>query len=297
MVTKKNLGERLFDCLNYILMISLGLLFIYPLYYCLCASISNGDRLYAHQGMIWYPLGLSVKAYQLLFVDPQIPRAILNTTFYVIVGTGLSLLLTTIAAYVLSRKKYALKKFFLFMIVIPMYFSGGLIPFYIVVKKVLMLSDSPLAILLPGAINSFYIFIMLTYFKTLPDSLEESAYIDGANDFTILFRIIMPISMPVIAVMIIYYAVGQWNSWFNASIFLSFKRFQYQPLQLLLKDILIQNNPLNIKGSSMDIFELQKYKRLIKFSLIMVTVTPIIIIYPFMQKHFIKGVMIGSIKE
>lgn len=278
-------------------MIFLGLIFIYPLYYVFCASISDASRMFGHEGLIFAPLGFSTASYQLLFRDPQISRALLNTIFYVVVGTALSLLLTTFAAYALSRKKYMLKKAFLLMIVIPMYFSGGLIPFYLVVKKLLMLADTPLAILLPTAINSFYVFIMLTYFKTLPDSLEESAYIDGANDFTILFRIIIPVSLPVIAVMVIYYAVGQWNSWFNASIFLINNRLQLQPLQLVLKDILVQSTTFLTTGNVMSNLEFEKYKRLIKFALIMVTVAPIIVVYPFMQKYFIQGVMIGSVKE
>ena len=263
----------------------------------MCASFSDATKLQLHSGLIFYPMGLSIKSYQILFQDAHIPRALINTVFYVIVGTTLSLLMTMLAAYVLSRKRYGIKKLLLYMIVIPMYFSGGLIPFYIVVKNLLNMGDSPLAILIPNAINSFYIFIMITFFKGLPDSLEESAFIDGANDFTILFRIIAPISMPVIAVMIVYYGVGQWNNWFNASIFLSLKRYEWQPLQLQLRDILIQNNPLSLQLSGADYYLQQAYKLLIKYSLIILTVAPIVAIYPFVQKYFVKGVMIGSIKD
>jgi putative aldouronate transport system permease protein len=297
MVVKKSIGETIFDSFNYLFMIFLALMFIYPLYYFFCASISDASRMFGHEGLILAPLGFSTVSYQLLFRDPQIARALINTILYVVFGTALSLLLTTFAAYALSRKKYMLKKAFLLMITIPMFFSGGLIPFYLVVKKLLMLADTPLALLLPTAINSFYVFIMLTYFKTLPESLEESAYIDGANDFTILFKIVIPVSLPVIAVMVIYYAVGQWNSWFNASIFLIHKRLELQPLQLVLKDILVQSTTFLTTGNVMSNLEFEKYKRLIKFALIMVTVGPIIVVYPFMQKYFIQGVMIGSIKE
>jgi len=297
MVKKRTIGEFIFDIMNYAVMATLLIIFVYPLYYCLAASFSDGGRLLAHRGLLLHPVGLSIRSYEILFLDRYIPRAFFNSVFYVVAGTSLSLILSLLAAYVLSRKKYMLKKIFLYMIIIPMYFSGGLIPFYIVVRLYLNLADSPLAILLPSAINSFYVIIMITYFKTLPESLEESAYIDGANDFTILFRIIVPISMPVIAVMIIYYGVAQWNSWFNASIFLSFKRYQWQPLQLQLREILIQNSPLNLNMSGTDFFLQQQYRQLIKFSLIILTVAPILLIYPMVQKHFVKGVMIGSLKD
>jgi len=297
MVIKRTPGEKIFDAANYLIMTALLIVFIYPLYYCLCASLSDGAKLMVHSGLLLYPAGFSLKSYEILLLDRYIPRAVFNTVFYVVAGTLISLLMTTMAAYVLSRKRYALKKALLYMIVIPMYFSGGLIPFYIVVKIMLQLGDTIWAVLLPSAVNSFYIFIMVTYFKTLPDSLEESAYIDGANEFTILFRIIVPISMPVIAVMIVYYGVGQWNSWFNAGIFLSLRRFELQPLQLQLRDILLQNSPLNLNLSGTDFFTQQQYKTLIKFSLIMLTVAPIILIYPMVQKYFVKGVMIGSMKD
>lgn len=296
MINNKSLGDKIFDFFNYIFMIVLSFIFIYPLYYVLMASLSNADKLYFHEGPIFYPLGFSLTSYELLFRDPQIVQSLINSGIYVIIGTGLSLLMTSFAAYALTRKKYALKKFFLVLIIITMYFGGGLIPTYLVITKILHLNDTPLAILLPGMVNTFYVFIMMSYFKTIPDSLEESAYIDGANDFIILFRIILPVAMPVIAVMIIYYAVGQWNSWFNAMLYLNKKRYEYQPLQLVLREILIQSTSFKLTANAMDSIQMEKYKRLVKYSLIIVTVTPIIIIYPFMQKHFIQGIMIGSIK-
>ena len=296
MVKKYSLGGKAFDGMNFLLMVFLCLIFVYPLYHVLMASLSNADKLFVHEGLLLYPKGLSVMSYKLLFKDPQIVQSLINSILYVVFGTILSLLMTSFAAYALTRKKFALKKAFLVYIIITMYFGGGLIPFYLVVSRLLNLGDTPLAIILPSALNTFYVFIMMSFFKTIPESLEESAYIDGANDFTILFKVMLPVAMPVVAVLTIYYAVGQWNSWFNAMLFLNKKRFDYQPLQLVLREILIQNTTFNMTSGAKDAIEVQKYKGLIKYSLIIVTIAPIIIIYPFMQKHFVKGVMIGSIK-
>jgi putative aldouronate transport system permease protein len=174
-----------------------------------------------------------------------------------------------------------------------MYFSGGLIPFYLVVKQLHMI-NSPLAILIPGAISVFNLIIMRTYFLSIPDSLEESAVIDGAGEFTVLFKIILPLAMPVVAVMIVYYGVGRWNEWFNAMIFLS--DTTWQPLQLLLRNILNMNDATKLIRGMNNMGEAIARARLIKYALIMITVVPIIFIYPFVQKHFIKGVMIGSLK-
>lgn len=270
------------------------LAFVYPMLYCLFASISNPARLAMNEGLLLYPLGFSLEAYVCVFSNSQIIRGFLNTVFYVTAGTSLNLLMTSFAAYVLSRRSFYFKKFLMMLIVITMYFGGGLIPFYLVVRNLGMI-DTPWAMLLPTAMSAFYMIIMRTYFLSIPHSMEESAVLDGANDFTILFRIILPLAMPVVAVMIIYYGVGRWNAWFHAMIFI-LKRRDLQPLQLILRTILIQNDAVKFVNST-DPTEAQQIARLIKYALIMITTLPIITIYPFMQKHFIKGVMIGSIKE
>lgn len=295
MVTKRNIGEIVFDNFNYILMAFISFLFLYPLWYCLMASISDPARMASHLGPIVLPLGFSVEGYQLIFKNSVMVRGILNTLLYVFVGTSLNILLTSFAAYALSRKKFYWKKFLTMMIIFTMYFGGGLIPFYILVKNILHLADTPLAIVLPQAINTFYMIIMRTYFKTIPDSMEESAVIDGANDFRILFNIYLPLAIPVVAVLVIYYGVGYWNSWFYANIFLIQNR-EWQPLQLILRDILFFAQGGNMKetGDSVDRAEVG---RIVKYALIVLTVLPIATIYPFMQKYFIQGIMIGSVKE
>lgn len=293
MTIKRSIGEHIFDTVNYMLMALLACAFIYPLLYCLFASISDPKLLNMHQGPLLQPLGFSLEAYKLVFENQLFMRGLINTVFYVLAGTALNLLLTSLAAFVLSRKGYLWKKSMMIYIVITMYFSGGLIPFYLVVKN-LELINTPWAILLPGAVNVFNLIIMRTFFQSIPDALEESAVIDGANDFTIFSKVILPLSMPVVAVMIIYYGVARWNEWFNAMIFLS--DTTWQPLQLLLRNILNQNDAAKFLKNVTDMAEAQQRARLIKYALIMITTVPIVFVYPFVQKYFIKGVMIGSLK-
>ena len=184
------------------------------------------------------PLGFSLEAYKLVFENPMILTGYRNTLFYVTVGTSINLLMTSLSAYVLSRKNVMFKNAMM-MVVFTMFFSGGLIPFYLTVRE-LGLSDSMWAVILPTAMSTYNMIVMRTAFTAIPDSLEESARIDGANDFTILFRIILPLSLPVVAVMILFYAVGHWNAWFNAMIFLR-TRDKY-PLQIVLREILIASS-------------------------------------------------------
>lgn len=295
MVTKRSIGEWIFDYSNYLLMAVVSFLFIYPVWYCLMASISDPVRLSMHIGPIALPLGFSLEGYKLIAKNSVYIRGIFNTLFYVVAGTCLNLLMTSFAAYALSRKKFHWRKPITMMIIFTMYFGGGLIPFFILVKNTLHLADTPFAIILPQAINTFYMIIMRTYFTTIPDSMEESAVIDGANDFTILFRIYLPLALPVVAVLVIYYGVGYWNSWFYASIFL-IRHNEWKPLQLVMRDILFFAQGSNLKESG-DAVDKAQVGRVVKYALIMITVLPIAMIYPFMQKHFVKGIMIGSIKE
>lgn len=295
MLTKRNIGEVIFDNFNNILMAVCALFFLYPLWYCMMASFSDPGQMASHTGPLIIPLGLSVEGYRLIFKNPVMMRGIINTVFYVLVGTSLNIILTAFAAFALTRKKFYWKKPITMIIIFTMYFGGGLIPFFIIVKNVLHLADTPFAIILPGAINTFYMIIMMTYFRTIPDSMEESAFIDGANDFRILFSIYFPLALPVVAVLVIYYGVGYWNAWFNANIFLM-KRTEWRPLQLILRDILFFAQGGNMKEGR-DLVDKVQAGRIVKYALIMITVAPIATIYPFMQKYFIKGIMIGSVKE
>lgn len=293
MVIKRSAGEKIFDTANIVFLSLVSFLCLYPLLYCLFASFSDPSQLSRHMGPLFYPLGFSAHAYVSVLGNAMFLRGLLNTVLYVIFGTALNLLITSITAYVMSRKQFFWKKTIMVYIVITMFFSGGLIPFFLVVKSI-GLMDSPFALILPSAMSVFNMIIMRTYFLGISESMEESAVLDGANDITILFKIILPISMPVVAVMIVYYGVDRWNSWFYAMIFLN--KTEWQPLQLLLRNILNQNDATKFL-KEIDLSGAQEQARLIKYALIMITVTPIIFIYPFVQKHFIKGVMIGSLKE
>lgn len=297
MAIKRSNGEKAFDAINVIILILFMFVCAYPLLYVLFASLSDPYKLMQHQGVLLKPLGFTLNGYKLVLENSEIIRGFWNTIFYVVVGTGISILLTSMSAYVLSRKGLLLGKPLMLMVTITMFFSGGLIPFYLQVQR-LGLLNTRWAIILPGAISVWNVIIMRTSFCEIPESLIESAKIDGANDFTILFKIIIPVSKATLAVIALFYAVGQWNSWFNAMIFLR-DRSKY-PLQLIMREILISNDMREMSklpGGSAQFIMADAYKTLIKYSTIIVSTIPILCIYPFVQKYFVKGVMIGSIKE
>lgn len=288
---KRTLGENIFDIFNICFMVTLMAITVYPLLYVIFASFSEPSQLISHTGVLWGSKGFSLKGYELVFKNPMIFIGYGNTIFYVLAGTALNLVLTSFAAYALSRKAFLFKKVIMQGIVFTMFFSGGLIPIYIIVKDI-GLYNSRLALILPGAMSAWNMIIMRTSFMELPDSLEESAKIDGANDFTVLFRIVIPLSKAVIAVMVLFYGVGHWNAWFNAMIYLK-ERAKY-PLQLVLREILIMNSTESMLsggdnyGTSMDV--------IVKYACIIVASVPILCLYPFLQKYFVKGVMIGAVK-
>ena len=226
--------------------------------------------------------------------NPNVGIGYANTIFYVVVGTALSIFFSCLGAYTLSRPKLMFKKLFTLLVVFTMYFSGGMIPKYLVVKGV-GLYNSRMAVILPGVISTWNMIVMRTSFRAIPQSLEESARLDGAGDFTILFRIIVPCAKATIAVMVLYYAVAQWNGWFDAMIYLQ-DRNKY-PLQLFLREILLINinNANNAAGN--DASDVLYLDTLVKYAMIIISTVPILCIYPFVQKYFMKGVMMGSIKE
>ncbi|RAV09900.1 carbohydrate ABC transporter permease [Paenibacillus contaminans] len=286
------LSEKIFDIVLGIVMVVFIGITVYPLIYVAFASLSDANQLMSHKGILYKSLGFSLDAYKRVFSNQRILTGYINTIFLVVGGVSVSLLLTTLGAYVLSRKNVLWNRVFIFFILLTMFFSGGLIPLYLVVKGV-GLYNSLFAVILPFAINTFNLIIMRTSFMAIPDSLEESAKIDGANHFVILFRIIIPLSMPVIAVMILYYAVEKWNGWFYASIFLQ-NRDLY-PLQLILREILLANSTEGMNGG-VGIDEGIQIAETIKYATIMVATLPILLIYPAIQKYFVKGAMVGALK-
>ena len=288
-------GEKSFAVFNYIFMTLLCIICIYPLWYVLVASLSDPVLLYMQRGILVWPLGeWSIRGYKLVMENPNIPLGFRNTLIYLGVGTFINMLITTMAAYGLSRKDCYWNGKIMKLIAFTMYFAGGLIPFYLMVKNMNLL-DTYSGIILPVMVNTWNLIVMRTAFAGIPDSLEESARLDGANDWTILWRIFFPLAQATIAVIALFYAVGWWNNWFNPSIFLSSK--SKYPLQLVLREILLKNDTSAMtQVGSIGQSQQEQYRMLVKYCTIIVATVPILIVYPFLQRYFVKGVMVGSIK-
>lgn len=292
MKIKKSFGENVFDITNAVILILLSLVTLYPFIYVVLASVSESNLLAVHTGFLVKPLGFSTMAYKTVFENEEIWTGYGNTIYYVIVGTAINIFMTSLGAYVTSKKYFFWNRILLPMIVFTMFFGGGLIPTFLLIKN-LGLYNTSWAIILPGVISTWNMFIMKTSFSSIPDSLEESARIDGANEMIILFRIVLPLSMSTIAVMVLYYGVGHWNSWFSHLIYL--KDRDNFPLQLFLREILIANSAMDMATEVGDI-EKQSVAETIQYATIMVATLPVLCVYPFLQKYFVKGVLIGSVK-
>lgn len=274
-------------------MVLLSLIFLLPVWHVLMGSLSDPLKISAHSGIILYPLGnATFGGYGLVMQNNFIVRSYLNTIIIVVSATAIGTFLTILASYVMSVRGLYWKKPFNFMITFTMIFNGGLIPTYMVVRNLKML-DTYWSLIIPGCCIAYNIIIMRTSFSQIPDALSEAATIDGAGHFRILFQIILPVSKSIIAVIVLFYAIQHWNAWFNASIYLTDRNLY--PLQLTLREIVLQSSENAIvadaDGDTVDI-----YRPLIKYCSIMVSIIPMMIIYPFVQKYFVSGVMIGSVK-
>ena len=290
----KTAGDFVFDIVNYLLVGILSLLFLYPVWYVLMASFSNPAKLMVHTGALLLPNGFSLEGYEAVFKNKNIVTGYTNTLFYVGAGTVFSMFITTLGAYVTSRRNLYLRKFLLPFFVLTMYVNAGMIPDFLLVKT-LGLYNSRLALILPAAIGTWNLVVMRTSFLQVPASLEESAKIDGANHWTILWRIIFPVTKATFAVIALYYLVGKWNSWFHAMIYLK-DRSKY-PLQLFLQEILVANSPTGLGGEGGAGNDFYRLDQIIKYCTIIVSTVPILCVYPFAQRYFITGVMMGSLKE
>ena len=293
MKIKRSKAEQEFNIFNIILMFVLMVVTLYPLLYVLFASLSDASKLMQHSGLLFKPLGLNLSSYKIVIQDRQILSGYMNTIIVVVAGVLISMVLTILGAYTLSRKNLYWGKMISMIVIIPMFFSGGLIPFYLLVKNLGML-DSLWALILPTALSTYNMMIMRTALAGVPKALEEAAEIDGANPLVVLFRILIPLTIPTIAVLILYYAVANWNSWFNAMLFLP-KAKEKWPLQLVLRNLLIQNQTDDLTSgvAAADKFSVSET---IKYATIIVSTLPILCLYPFLQKYFLKGVMVGSVK-
>lgn len=293
MKLRRTAGERTFEVCNIAVLGILSLVTLYPILYVLFASFSNAGQLAAHHGLLLRSYGFNLEAYQLVFKNPIIGSSYLNTLIYLTSGVIISMLLTTVGAYCLSRLNVKWSTAIMMLIVFTMWFSGGMIPYYLTVSG-LGMQNTRLAMILPKAISTYNLIVMRTAFQQLPPSLEESARMDGANDLVILSRIIVPISMPTIAVITLFYASSQWNAWFDAMMFINDRTLF--PLQLLLREILVLNSTDSMMAGSVSQGDQVQLGETIKYATVIIATVPILCIYPFLQKYFVKGVMIGAVK-
>lgn len=294
MKIKESIGGRIFDGFNLLLMLVLIIVTLYPCYYVLVASVSDPTQFYNGSPLVLWPRGFGVYSYQAVLKNSALWTSYRNTILYVVFGTAVSVLLTTSAAYSLSRKRLKGKNIVMLLITFTMYFSGGMIPTYLTVKSLGIL-NTPLAMILPNAVGVYNLIITLSYFKSIPESLEEAARIDGAGVFRIFWQIMLPLAIPIVAVICLYYAVGIWNDYMSGLLYITNKNLK--PLQMVLRDILLQEggaasqNPADVAST-----DEAAYAANIRYATIVVSTVPILCVYPFIQRYFIKGVMIGAIK-
>ena len=291
---KESRPDRLFSAINYVLLFIFLVVVLYPLIYILSASFS--DPLAVVSGRVWlWPVEPTLRGYTTIFADREVVTGFLNSMFYTVVGTALNVALTLLAAYPLSRRDLFGRNVIMFLFLFTLLFSGGLIPTYLLVKDLGML-NTRWSMIVPTALAVWNVIITRTYFQvTIPDELLEAAQLDGANDYTFFFRVVLPLSTPIIAVNALFYAVAHWNAFFDALIYLTDKSLF--PLQLVLREILVQNQvDLSMVGDIEDMIARQNLADLLKYSLIVVATVPLLCIYPFVQKHFVKGIMLGSLK-
>lgn len=291
---KISIGERVFDIFNAVFMVFLCFVMLYPLWHVICASFSDGRQLSAHMGPLFVPEGFSLNAYKLMMKNPMILKGYANTFKILFVGIVVNMVLTSLAAYVLSRKNVMLNKPITLLIIFTMYFSGGMIPGYLNVTG-FGLGNTIWAVILPGAVSTYNMIVLRTGFASVPQSLEEAAKIDGASNLRILWQIILPLSRATLAVICLYYAVGHWNSWFNAMLY--FEDREKFPLQLILREILVNSGTSDmVGGGSVDVGDASFVSDTVKYAVTVVAVVPILCVYPFLQRYFAKGVMIGAVK-
>lgn len=290
---KRTKGEWVFEIINHLIMILLVIITLYPCYYVLVASVSDPTRIYEGSGMLLYPKGFSLGAYKNVLSYAPLWKGYLNTIFYVGVGGFLAVVSTVMTAFALTRRDLPFKNFITMAIIFTMYFTGGLIPLFLVIKGLGML-NTRWAILLPNVITTYNLIITMSYFRGLPYELEEAAKIDGANDYRILLQIMIPLAKPIIAVISLYYMVAIWNSYFGAMIYLTDR--DLYPLQLVLREILIQGDTASVGGAAASAGDVQSYAENLKFAVIVVSTIPILCVYPFIQRYFVKGVTIGAVK-
>lgn len=288
---RRSKGELLGDIFIYASMWFVVLVALYPFLYVISMSVSGPTHVMKNTVWLW-PKGFSLKSYELVFQDADIWLAYYNTFYYTIVGTAINIFMTVLGAYPLSRKSFSARNAIMMFIVFTMFFAGGLIPLFLLIVN-LGIYNTRWAILLPTAVSAFLIIITRTFFQSIPEELHESAKLDGAGEFKTLVRIVLPLSMPIVAVLTLFYAVSHWNSFFPAMIYLNDDSLK--PVSLFLISVLIENTS-PMEQSTDSTLDQVIYGIQMKYALIVITTLPVTVVYPFLQKYFVKGVMIGSLK-
>jgi len=288
---KKTPGEIVFNIINCSVLTIVTLLCLYPMLYVLFASVSDGVALMRHTGPIWRPIGFSLDAFTHVLRNPNILSGYRNTMFLLIVGVTWSVFMTSLGAYFLAQKNVFWKNAIMLFIVFTMFFQGGMIPFFLTIRN-LHLTDSLFGLVFPFSITTFNMLIMRTSLQQLPDSMSESAMIDGAGHIRILFQIVFPLSKAILAVMVLFYGVSTWNGWFWASVLIRDRTML--PLQVILREILLTATAVIGGGGGAE--DMEAIGRTIRFATIVVATIPILCVYPLLQRYFTKGVMVGALK-
>lgn len=293
---RKTVGDRIFDILNVSLILLISAMMLYPFFYIISISITPYEMV---PYVKFLPKGFTLNVYHYVFALPSVQSGYLNSAFYTICGTLFSMFLTVCTAYPLSKSWMPGRRFLVIFILITMYFGGGLIPLFIMINKY-GLYNTRWAILITSGISTWNVMIMNSFFRGLPKELEEASIVDGANEFTILTRIILPLSKPILATIALFYAVGQWNSWFNSYIFLTDKNLY--PIQLVLRNLMstassgLDPGDMSIATQAVGSQAENINTTSLNYALTVAVVAPILFVYPFVQKYFVKGAMVGSLK-
>lgn len=289
-----SLGDKIFTVANYTIMTAILIVVLYPLLYVVSASFSDPQAVISGE-MVLFPVRPTLRGYEAVFQNGKILTGFLNSIFYLVVGTILNLVMTILCAYPLSRKEFRARGFFSIFFVFTMYFSGGMVPSYILVNKLGML-NTRWALIIPMAMSTYNMIICRTYIvNSIPDELYEASQMDGCSPFKYLIKVILPLSKPIMAVLTLYYGVARWNDYFNAMLYLY--KDDLQPLTIVMKNILIQSQVDMTKVTDASaVAKLQGMSELLKYSTIVVASLPVMLLYPLIQKHLVKGVMIGAVK-
>ena len=288
---KTSTGEKIFTVFNYAFFTLLCLVMLYPFWHEIMLSFSSLEAS-MKGGIFLWPKGFNLDTYKSVFKNPNIYTGFRTTIIVTIAGTALGTLLTAMTAYPLSKSRLRGGKVLMTLVLFTMIFSAGMIPSFLLIQNI-GLMDNILALILPGLVSAYNCIIMKSFFLSIPESLEESARIDGANDLTILFRILLPLSVPILVTFALYYGVERWNEWYNGMLFI--RSFEKRPLQLVLRGI-IQTTGQAMVTNELEQYNITPFSEGIKMACVVVTMTPIILVYPFIQKYFVSGMTVGAVK-